>query len=173
MSRVQMDSFPLAFRNGPMIPTFSSQVRSLNSRGRIEVQYPCGDEYVEPRPQSRRRGRRWEERPNYDKGEATGTQLIHVHDNVSSDRPSSSFRKHFSGIPVNTHASSSHYPSETSYNLNDTPLVLYQPECITHSTHLARHTCNDPRLPPSRYMVLTVPRNHKLTHELVPTVSTK
>ncbi|PHT45237.1 hypothetical protein CQW23_14395 [Capsicum baccatum] len=33
--------------------------------------------------------------------------------------------------------------------------------------------CNGPRLPLSRYTVLTIPRDHKLTHELVPAVSTE
>ncbi|KAF3659980.1 hypothetical protein FXO37_13722 [Capsicum annuum] len=34
-AKVQMDSFPLAFRNAPMRPTCSSQVRSLNSKSII------------------------------------------------------------------------------------------------------------------------------------------
>ncbi|PHT69507.1 hypothetical protein T459_24611 [Capsicum annuum] len=78
-------------------------------RGRIEAQYPCGDEYVEPRPQPRRRGRRWEEIPNYDRGEDAGTQISPVHDHVSSDRPSNSFEQHFRGIAKNIHASSLNY----------------------------------------------------------------
>ncbi|KAM3265700.1 hypothetical protein P3L10_002694 [Capsicum annuum] len=98
----------------------------------IEDQYPCGDEYVEPRPQPRHRGRRREERPNYDRGKAAGTQMSPIHDHVSSDRPSNSFGQHFSGIVENIHASSSHYLGETSNNLNDSQLVLYQPEYVIH-----------------------------------------
>ncbi|KAF3667721.1 hypothetical protein FXO38_08456 [Capsicum annuum] len=35
------------------------------------------------------------------------------------------------------------------------------------------HTCNNPELLPSRYTVLTTLKDHKLTHELVPAVSTE
>ncbi|KAM3326454.1 hypothetical protein P3S67_001580 [Capsicum chacoense] len=110
----------------------SFRVIGERGRGRIEAQYPRGDEYVEPRPQPRRRGRRQEERPNYDRGEDVGTQMSPVHDHVSSDRPSNSFGQHFRGIAENIYASSLHYPGETSYNLNDSQLVLYHLQCFTH-----------------------------------------
>ncbi|PHT61822.1 hypothetical protein T459_34329 [Capsicum annuum] len=71
LSKLAMNSFRVAGERG---------------RGRIEDQYPRGDEYVEPRPQPRRRGRRRKERPNYDRGEDAGTQMSPVYDHVSSDR---------------------------------------------------------------------------------------
>ncbi|KAF3655621.1 hypothetical protein FXO37_15849 [Capsicum annuum] len=110
----------------------SFRVASERGSGCIEAQYPHGDEYVEPRPQPRSRGRRREERPNYDSDEDAGTQMSPVHDHVTSDRTSNSFGQHFRGIAENVHTFSLHYSGETSYNLNDSQLVLYQPECVTH-----------------------------------------
>ncbi|KAM3319521.1 hypothetical protein P3S67_006721 [Capsicum chacoense] len=110
----------------------SFRVAGERGRGRIEAQYLRDDEYVEPQPQPRRRDRRREERPNYDRGEDAGTQMYPIHDHVSSDRPLNSFGQHFRGIAENIHASRLHYSGETSYNLNDSQLVLYQLECVTY-----------------------------------------
>ncbi|KAF3678388.1 hypothetical protein FXO38_03270 [Capsicum annuum] len=87
----------------------SFRVASERGSGCIEAQYPHGDEYVEPRPQPRRRGRRREERPNYDSDEDAGTQMSPVHDHVTSDRTSNSFGQHFRGIAENVHTFSLHY----------------------------------------------------------------